>query len=365
MAGIYVHIPFCHAKCAYCDFFSTPCTDRAPDVVAGIISEYSARLDELGGEKISTVYFGGGTPSCLPQKMLSDIVAALPFENAVEKTIEVNPEDVNAENASFWRALGFNRVSMGVQSLNDAELAVVGRRHNSHEALDAIDTLRQAGFDNISCDLIYGLPAQTLESWKYSLATLLDKNIEHLSAYSLSYEPGTRLTAMLSAGKIKPVDDDTVADMYNVLCEEACARGFEHYEISNLAMPGRRSKHNSSYWDYTPYLGLGPGAHSLDSKGVRRACPTSIQRWLEQGAQVETETETDRLNDFIITGLRTADGLDLERIADSSIKNRILKSAATHLQTGAVVLAGSRLRIPERHWLISDAIMRDLIILSQ
>ena len=362
MAGIYVHIPFCHAKCAYCDFFSTPRMDSAEIVAEGIIKEYLKRINELGDQEIRTIYLGGGTPSCLPDALLRMIVECLPTKDAEEITIEVNPEDVSARRAVFWRELGFNRVSMGVQSLVDDELRTVGRRHSAQEAIDAIERLRVAGFDNISCDLIYGLPGQTSDSWHYSLDRLLECRIEHLSAYSLSYEPGTRLSAMLSAGKIEPVSDDVVADMYCQLCDSAAAHGFDHYEISNFALPGRRSLHNSSYWNNTPYLGLGPGAHSMDCTGLRRAAPASVKQWLDRGAIPEAESDIDRINDIIITGLRTSRGLDLRLIRKQEHRESVLRQASVHIASGRLTKHEEFLIIPEQRWLVSDAIMRDLML---
>ena len=360
MAGIYVHIPFCHAKCAYCDFFSTPRMERAREVAEGIVAEYAARRSELGGEKVTTVYFGGGTPSALDPALLSRICSVLPMRSADERTVEVNPEDVTRTAAESWLELGFNRVSMGLQSLVDGELAAVGRRHDAAAALSAIATLRSAGFTNISCDLIYGLPGQTLDSWRFSLHTLLGAGIDHLSAYSLGYEQGTRLTAMLHAGKITAVGGDTVADMYALLCDEARAARFDHYEISNFARPGMRSRHNSSYWTGVPYLGLGPGAHSCDAGGVRRVGPADITRWLSVGAQVEEETDTERLNDAIITGLRTSAGLDMSKMPAVEAE-AMLSRARRHLRAGTLELRGARLCIPEQHWIVSDGIMCDLL----
>ncbi len=360
MAGVYVHIPFCHAKCAYCDFFSTPRMEHAREVTDGIMAEYHARLGELAGEDITTVYFGGGTPSALAPELLERICDELPMWSAIERTIEVNPEDVNPQSAVRWTELGFNRVSMGVQSLVNGELNAVGRRHSADEALDAIGILRAAGFANISCDLIYGLPGQSEGSWQYSLRRLLSTGIEHLSAYSLGYEPGTRLTAMLKAGKIKAAPDDIVAEMYALLCRESRDAGMEHYEISNFARPGYRSRHNSAYWTATPYLGLGPGAHSCDASGLRRAGPSSIAKWLHNGTQPEEETATERLNDMIITGLRTADGLDLTLMtADDA--DALLRRASKYLRSGVVIREAGRLRIPEERWIVSDGIMCDLL----
>lgn len=361
MAGIYVHIPFCHAKCFYCDFFSTPRIGRSEEVVNGILDEFARRRSELGGEDIRTVYFGGGTPSCLPHRLLERICEALPMSEAVERTIEVNPEDVSAESAGRWIELGFNRVSMGVQSLVDSELTGVGRRHSAAGALAAVATLRSAGFANISCDLIYGLPGQSLDTWRYSLSTLLACGIEHLSAYSLGYEPGTRLTAMLRAGRVEAVSDDTVAEMYAVLCDMARAASLEHYEISNFGRPGRHSMHNSAYWDGTPYLGLGPGAHSLSSDGVRRASAPDIGRWLDEGAVAEDESATDRINDVLITALRTSAGLDLRRLPDDAA-DAVIGSAGPYIAKGWLTETHGLLRIPEMHWLVSDAILRDLML---
>lgn len=361
MSGIYVHIPFCHSKCAYCDFFSMPGIHKATTLVGGIVEEYRLRRAELGHTSVRTIYFGGGTPSCLPVDLLKTICDILPMHNAVERTIEVNPEDVSLQAAEAWSRLGFNRVSMGVQSLVDNELQAVGRRHTAAGALAAIEVLRAAGLDNISCDLIYGLPGQTLESWTESLCTLLATGIPHLSAYSLGYEPGTRLTAMLQAGKITPVDDDVAAGMYHILCSEARRAGMDHYEISNFGRPELHSVHNSSYWDGTPYLGLGPAAHSLDVNGIRRAAAPNIATWLDTGAQVERESREDAINDTIITALRTSDGLSLDSLPPDIVP-RIEAQAAPYLHHGRLVRNGGKLVIPEEHWLVSDAIMRDLLI---
>lgn len=362
MAGIYVHIPFCHAKCAYCDFFSTPkMSEWAECVTDGIIAEYEARRAEISDHSIETIYFGGGTPSCMPTHMLARICEVLPMTDAAEITIEVNPEDVNMKSAANWRSLGFNRVSMGVQSLDDKELVTVGRRHSAHEAIQALDFLHAAGFDNISCDLIYGLPGQTAQSWERSVSALIAGGITHMSAYCLSFEPGTRLSAMLSVGKIKEAPDDLIEEMYAALCQAMSDAGFEHYEISNFARTGMRSRHNSSYWHSVPYLGLGPAAHSCDGMGVRRAAPADIADWLRHGAQIEEETDIDRINDTIITGLRTSDGLDLSRLPEN-VCAKIMRAAHPYILCGKLVRRACSLVIPEPYWLVSDAIMRDLLL---
>lgn len=363
MAGLYVHIPFCHSKCTYCDFFSTPTRKDEGSVVDGIIKEFSARRSEVAD--IKTLYLGGGTPSILTDENLQRLLKALPASVAEEVTIEANPEDVTREKVEFWRSLGVNRVSMGVQSLIDSELSLIGRRHNSREALDAVKCLRDAGIKNISLDLIYGLPTQTLESWTYSLRALLDTAPEHLSAYILSYEHGTRLTAMLKAGKIEGVEEDALLHMYDTLVEETRIYGYEHYEISNFAKPGFRSRHNSNYWLYGPYLGLGPAAHSFDG-AIRRVNPSSITTYLEginergHAYEEEKESKTDRFNDLIITALRTSDGLEFQRIPRRR-RTRFMTDAFDYIRSGHIRITDNRVSIPEKYWPVSDAILRDLI----
>lgn len=363
MAGLYIHIPYCHSKCAYCDFYSRPDDGNIARVARAIVDEYRLRAEEIA-EPVRTVYIGGGTPSILPEPLLGQIVDGVcsGLDNLMEFTIEANPEDISPEKLAFWRSVGIDRISMGVQSLSDAELKAVGRRHSAAEALQALNMIQQAGFSKISCDLIYGLPGQTLESWTDSLRRLLDTGISHLSAYSLSYEHGTLLYARMKTGKITPVDDDSAVALYETLCNETAARGFRHYEISNFALPGFEAVHNSSYWNSTPYLGLGPSAHSFDGK-VRRINPASVTRYLEHipSFEIEDESPVDRINNLIITALRTDMGLDLN-LLPADCRKKIERSARIWVNRSMLVYQGGRLIIPERHWIMADAIMRDLLI---
>ena len=362
MAGIYVHIPFCHSKCAYCDFYSLANTGRMVDFAGALSREWEARRHELGDSVVRTVYFGGGTPSILPPDSFRTIAALFPLESVEEFTIEVNPEDVSPANASVWKSAGVNRVSMGVQSLVDAELRDVGRRHDAAQALNAVECLLASGITNISCDLIYGLPGQTCDSWQTSLDGLLATGISHLSAYCLSYEPGTRLDRMRRQGRVAETDEDTLAQMYAMLCRAARVHGFDHYEISNFGRPGCHSMHNCSYWNGTPYLGLGPGAHSLGADGVRRYVRSDIKAYLSAPSDVlaiDEETHTDRLNDAILTGLRTSAGLDTAALSDKE-RAALQKNAAAHLRAGNLTADGSCLRVPEDRWLMCDAVIRDL-----
>lgn len=370
MSGLYIHIPYCHAKCWYCDFYSTPHRDAEADLVALLQSEWISRRDELC-QAPATIYFGGGTPSILTTANVARLAQWLPKVSG-EFTVEMNPEDVNMDKLLAWREAGANRLSMGVQSLVDEELTAVGRRHTADEAIKAYQAIRSAGFDNVSLDLMMGLPGQTPESFAYSLERILDLRPEHVSAYILSYEPGTRLTARVQAGKLTPTSDEDIERMYTMLCHATRRAGYEHYEISNFALPERRARHNSAYWRSEPYLGLGPSAHSLGSDGKRRVNPLSISKWADgirtsgQAYDIDPETATDRINDTIMTALRTAEGL---RVADlpPHARAEVLRQARA-LPPGRAVTTNpdcadtATIRIPEAAWLLSDDTIARLFI---
>lgn len=367
MAGIYVHIPFCHAKCAYCDFFSTPFAEKfAEEYVSAIEAEYLYRRNELS-DPVTTIYIGGGTPSCIDRRLLDRLFAFLPSGGIEEYTIEVNPEDVSDDFALWLKNdTPVSRVSMGVQSLDDNVLRTIGRRHTASEAIAAYQALKSAGLD-VSLDLIYGLPGQDMDSWRSSLEKVLDLKPEHLSCYLLSYERGTRLTAMKQAGKIAEASEAEVMAMYDVLTQKTSAAGYGHYEISNFALPGHRARHNSSYWNLTPYLGLGTGAHSFDGK-IRRFNPNDIKKYLGCGgigfAVAEEENLSERYNDYIITALRTDAGVDLkliETLFGGSLAAQTERKTAGFVESGKMWRNGDRAGIVERHWLTSDAIMLEFI----
>lgn len=366
MAGIYVHIPLCASKCAYCDFYSIPRGRISCDeLVESLLSEYRCRKKELSDEPIKTLYLGGGTPSSLPPHLLTQLINNLKTDDTEEITVEINPEDVNDVLAETMSDAGVNRVSMGVQSLIDSELEFIGRRHSAAKAIEAVATLRKGGINNISLDLIYGLPGQTLDSWERSVDGIMNLSPQHLSAYLLSYEKGTRLYAMLKSGKIAEATDDRALEMYGLLCKKTRDAGFNHYEISNFAQPGFTSRHNSAYWDGTPYLGLGPGAHSL-TLGIRRANPPKISEYISAkglGLTInEEETTSERYNDFIMTSLRTSSGIKLDvaerRFGRSAEIRRIAKK---YIQSGAMIESENSLRIAESSWLIADSIILDFI----
>ncbi len=374
MAGLYIHVPFCHSKCAYCDFYSRPCTTDYDykRYVEAAKAEYSMRsAGYLADGKFSTVYIGGGTPSVLPADLLRELLAAVRPDVATEAeiTIECNPEDVDSTKVGVWMDAGVNRVSMGIQSFSDSELAEVGRRHDAAGALRAYNTLRTSGVRNISLDLIYGLPGQTLKTWMESVDTLMDLHPEHFSSYALSVEQGTRLYARVLSGKFTPSDDELIQSMYAYLCEAAAAAGYDHYEISNFALAGMHSRHNSSYWRDEAYLGIGPSAVSFDGRNMRRTGSNNLKAYLQcdfSGSDVECESMDDRINDAILTGLRTSVGLDtayIESLGGKNMVEAVLDKAQQFIDSGMLVSNGAgRLRIPESRWLLSDMVIRELFI---
>lgn len=366
MAGIYVHIPFCARKCAYCDFYSGPFSrDTHSAFAAAVAAEYASRRSELT-QTVTTVYLGGGTPSALSREALGTLFSTLPTSGILEYTIEVNPEDVDP---GFVRWLAedtpVTRVSMGVQTLDDNTLRLLRRRHTAHQALQAARLITGSSLD-LSLDLIYGLPGQTLAEWERSLRGVLELRPGHLSCYLLSYEPGTLLTIMRDRGTVDEADEATAEAMYALLCETTASAGYTHYEISNFALPGHRALHNSSYWNLTPYLGLGPGAHSFDGV-MRRHNPPSLKRYLEcRGTGIteeEPETISEKINDFILTALRTREGIDLNRSeALFGSGEAAREEAVARTLAEAVTIDGRRIAIPESRWLTSDATILHFIL---
>lgn len=374
MAGLYIHIPFCHFKCSYCDFLSTPRFEHFGAYIEALTVELSLRITELS-EPISTIYIGGGTPSILPVELFGQLVDGIKkyvdISNVTEFTVEANPEDITRELLVAMTCCGVNRLSMGIQSLIDDELVTINRRHSAATARRAIEIIKDE-IPNFSCDLIYGLPGQTVASWRYSLDNLLEYAPPHLSAYLLSYEPGTRLYARLIAGKVAETSEDVVSQMYSILVSTLRERGYNHYEISNFALKGFEAKHNSAYWESVPYLGLGVSAHSFDGR-VRRYNPSDISAYIsaisrgEIYAVTEVETDIERLNDYIITRLRTSRGIDTESMKKQwgePLTNRVLEEAQHHIMSGKLQKKNGHLFIPEQYLLIADSILRDLIIVD-
>ena len=283
--SLYVHIPFCLSKCNYCDFNTYEGIESLmPTFVAALSKEIELWRGRLGQLHVSTVFFGGGTPSYLPEKSITHLLGGIRdhtcLEASAEITLEANPDDLTSGKAEAWLEAGFNRISIGVQSFNDGHLASLSRRHSADTAEQAIKTARNAGFENINLDLMFGLPNQTINQWRESLSRAVDISAEHFSSYGLQIEPGTPLHRDVRNGNLPAPSDDLAADMYEMAIDMLAQAGYEHYEISNWAKPGFRSRHNSSYWLNLPYLGIGPGAHS-SLNGRRFANMKSPRRYIE------------------------------------------------------------------------------------
>lgn len=362
MSGIYIHIPFCASRCIYCDFFSTTLKGKAHEYADSVIEEYKVRSGFLPkGEPLRTIYLGGGTPSQLPSQELRRLIDYLADYNTVEEiTIEANPEDVCDEWIKHLQDIPHLRISMGVQSLNDNELRMLNRRHNSKKPKEAVCLLRNNGVKNISLDLMYGLPGQTIESWAKSIDGIISLSPEHISAYCLSIEEDTRMEQLVDKGILTPADDELCLQMAEVLRNKLKAAGYSQYEISNYSRPGYESKHNSSYWDGTPYLGLGPGAHSYDGDRLRCWNEPNIYAYLngQRKEGCETLSETDIFNERIMLGLRTSKGVSIEYL-----QNKTLISIINSLSTrGLVTIKNNHLVLTEAGLALADEVIRELMI---
>ena len=375
MAGIYVHIPFCASRCSYCDFFSTlRLSESGEPYVNALLAEAALRQTELQGEPIRTLYLGGGTPSQLPLPLLSRLINGLrerlDLEVVEEFTVEANPDDVTPEWYRAVSQLGVNRVSMGVQSFEDKILRLIGRRHTAQQAAEAVACLRAAGIDNISIDLIFGLPGQTVESWTATVRQAIDLKPQHISAYGLTYEEGTRLWWQRERGEVVEVPEEQCLEMYRILVDALQSAGYEHYEVSNFALPGYRSCHNSSYWNDTPYLGLGAAAHSYDGT-VRRSNPTDLRAYIDGIAaghtvcEVEELTRWERYDERVMLGLRTSDGVDAERLRQDfgdDAWQHFTSEASKHITAGHLrVTRDHRYVLTPAGIMLSDSIIRDLM----
>ena len=374
MAGIYIHVPFCSSRCIYCDFYSTTQgVEMRSAYVNALCREIAARKQELGEQNISTIYLGGGTPSLLSLDQLGQIMHVVhenfEISSSAEITLESNPDDVTFDLAKGWLAMGVNRVSLGLQTFDDNILKLLRRRHTSATAKSAVVTLRSAGFQNLTLDLIYGLPNQTFEIWQKDVQELLSLSVNHLSAYALSYESGTVLTRMRDRGEIQEADEEMVRKMYLYLIEQSEAAGYKHYEISNFALPGYESRHNSSYWSGAPYIGLGPGAHSYDGKSIRRANDPDLLSYVKSGGDApccyENLDEVQLYEEYLLTGLRTAKGVSLTFIENhfgKQVYARMLHIAKPHLEKGNLREENGCYILTLNGILISDYIISDLMV---
>ena len=371
MAGIYFHIPFCKTHCHYCDFHTSCRLADLPDVMDAEFKELEMRKDYLGSELIDTVYLGGGTPSLLDLHYLSEIrnqVHSLyQVSSDAEWTLEANPDDLEQKYLFDLQKAGFNRISIGTQSFDENILSYLNRRHNAQQSVRSVILAREAGFQNISVDLIYGIPGLSKEAWERSVDMVIDLNVEHLSAYHLTYHEGTVLYQRLRDGKLREVPDEISLEQYHYLIHALKDAGYEHYEVSNFAKPGYFSRHNSAYWRERKYLGIGPSAHSYD--GVSRQWNIrSNQQYvslINSGKMYydkENLSEIDRYNDYIITSLRTIWGVDQRRIFENYSKQlteHFQAALKKYQKTDFLYEENFVIRLSEEGIFVSDRIIED------
>ncbi len=373
MAGIYLHIPFCRQACHYCNFhFSTNHTQKEK-LLQLLVKEIELTSPFSENEIIDTVYFGGGTPSLLSQQELQTILLALRnkfnINLAAEITLEANPDDINSPILENWLKAGINRLSLGVQSFNEAELKWMNRAHNAQQSLQSIDDILAAGFTNFSVDLIYGSPLLSNKEFEKNLNIIINKNIPHISCYALTVEERTALHHLIEKKKSLPVDEARQAEQFELLLELTEAAGYEQYEISNFAKPGFRSKHNSSYWQGKPYYGFGPSAHSFDGKNKRSwniANNALYIQSLEQKLipyEEEILTPTQQLNEYIMISLRTVEGINStivnERFGENK-KQDLLKAAQPYVNEGLLTIQQQTISLTKKGKFLADGIAAEL-----
>lgn len=377
MAGIYIHIPFCKTRCIYCDFYSTTRSELKERYVRALCRELEMRREYLRGEPIDTIYLGGGTPSQLDEedflRIFETIRTVYGMEHCQEITLEANPDDLTEAYVAMLRRLPFNRISMGIQTFDDDTLKLLNRRHNAAQAIEAVERCRRAGFANISIDLIYGLPGETDERWKRDLQQAVALNVEHISAYHLTYEEGTRLYELLQAHRIREVDEESSVRFFSTLMDMLTDAGYEHYEISNFCRPGMHSRHNTSYWKGIPYLGCGASAHSFDRR-TREWNVASIDEYiraLEDGhrlCETEPRDPDTAYNECVMTSLRTRQGLSLEEVEKeygTVLRQYCTDMALPHLKDGKLEMQDGRLRLTRDGIFVSDSIISDLMYIKE
>jgi oxygen-independent coproporphyrinogen-3 oxidase len=373
MAGLYIHIPFCKQACHYCDFHFSTNLQLMEMMMDSICVELKLRKDYLKGEAVETIYFGGGTPSLVPaeylEKILDQISQLFPGRKQ-EVTLEANPDDLNPQALATWKSLGIDRLSLGIQSFQDQILKAYNRAHTSKEATQAIQLARAAGFEKFSIDLIYGYPHSDHQLWQLDLEEALRLDPGHLSAYSLTIEPKTTFGNWTKKGKFSPAEDEFVAQQYEWLQERCDKAGYLQYEISNFSRPNQAAVHNRNYWKRSPYLGIGPSAHSFDgsSRGFNPSSNASYTKALSAGSLpfvLEKLTPTESLNEEILTGLRTRWGLDTESLAERYHLDilEIKKGPISKLtELGMIHTLGKTLTLTRKGQLLADSIASDIFI---
>jgi oxygen-independent coproporphyrinogen-3 oxidase len=367
MAGIYVHIPFCKKRCSYCDFhFSTTFSSYREKLIAAICSELVIRKSELHDALVETVYFGGGTPSLLTKEELAAIMSTIrehfKLLDSPEMTFEVNPDDATTENLADWKALGINRLSIGLQSFQETDLTWMNRSHSTQQGQTAVRLAQATGFDNISIDLIYGLPELSNDQWVSHLNQALSLNVQHISSYCLTIEPKTALNDFVAKGKLTRPTEDQQSEQFELLVRTLDLAGFEQYEISNFAKDQKYAKHNSAYWNFSPYLGVGPSAHSFNGHQRRWNVANNTKYYQHVGKnqdwfELENLTESEKWNEYFLTGLRTKWGILKNNIQEmGGLNSSELTLMDTYLKNDWILEANDYFVLTERGKLQADGI---------
>jgi len=372
MGGLYLHIPFCRQACRYCDFFFSVSLRYVDAYVDSLVREIESRAGQLSGTSLETLYLGGGTPSVLSLPQMERIVTAArknyEFNEDAERTIECNPDDLSPSYLEQLKALGFNRISIGIQSFHQRDLELMRRSHNAAQAEQSVMDAHAAGFEYITMDLIYGVPGQSLQQWEENISLALSLPVSHISAYHLSFEPGTVFDHWRKKERLLPVHEEESIKQYKLLRERLLGVGFDHYEISNFARDGQMSKHNMIYWSGKPYVGMGPSAHSFDGR-KRSWNVSSLKKYMEGVSSGQSISETEDLSvregyhDYLITSLRTKWGADPEQIRNrfgDELLYHFQQKSKSFLKDGSIWITDDRLAIHPDHWLIADHILREL-----
>ncbi len=375
MAGIYIHIPFCKQACYYCDFHFSTSLKKKDELVDCLVKEIELRKEELNGTIVETIYFGGGTPSILSQQEIDKIIKSVYQHHTVipepEITLEANPDDLNKEKIIELSKSQVNRLSIGIQSFYEADLKLMNRAHNAKEAKECLSVAARY-FENISVDLIYGIPGLSHDAWRENIHTALSFGVPHVSSYALTVEPKTALESFIKKGKISEVDDEQSQEQFHILIDELEKADFVHYELSNFGKEEFFSKNNSAYWLGKPYVGIGPSAHSFD--GIQRSWNINnnskyIKAIQEGKLPIERETlsTTDRYNEYIMTGLRTVWGVSLEKVKNDfgeTYFEYLMLQSEKHKKEDLLYIEDGKLRTTQKGKFLSDGIASDLFKLN-
>ncbi|HAO28560.1 MAG TPA: coproporphyrinogen III oxidase [Chryseobacterium indologenes] len=372
---IYIHIPFCKQKCSYCNFHFSTSLNFKDEMLHAMKTELMLRKNELQNQSLKSLYFGGGTPSILSvdeiNSMIDEVLRYFSFEKDIEITLEANPDDLDKNFLKQLSGTPVNRLSIGTQSFFEEDLKLMNRAHNASEAESSIKRAQDFGFENLSIDLIYGSPTSNLEIWKENLHKTIALEVPHISSYALTVEPKTALENWISKGKVKSPREEEQNKEFYYLSDFLKDNGFEHYEVSNFARPGFYSRHNSAYWKYQEYLGIGPSAHSYNGFDVRSWNVANNQQYIKKLAgkifakEEEILSQEDQFNEMIMIGLRTIWGVDITSLT-AKFPERLLEHFQTEIKSkideGILIIENDHLKIPEKHWFMADGIASDIFI---